>query len=177
MKREGFKYSQIKEELGVSENTISKYTSDIPAQRGRRTSPARPKPRIQSQSTDPVGYSTKRMHHEITKEVAMEALTKFQQILEVGKPAIDQWTTAAEMRGLDLMDYLELAVNFFEAYDPYIDKLERENRSLKFLLKYLAQRALPRLQRDEDIQLYMAACMVADKEPDPKDVLQLIRAY
>jgi len=177
MKREGANYETIKKALGVSENSISKYTPDIPSVRGRKGSDAKgTKARVQSRSTNPVDYSQKRMLGEITKSVAQEALAKFQQILEVGKPVIDTWENAAERRGYDLVDYIELAVDFFEAYDSYIDKLERDNKALKYLLGYLSQRAAPQLKREEDIHLYFAACMVAETNPDPKDVLQLIRA-
>lgn len=172
LKIAGATYEDIRNELGVSDNSITKYTRDIPAQRGRGRPP---KGRTGQGARSPLTYPQSRMYQRITADVTQEALARFEEIMAVGKPVIDQWAYNAEMRQLPLLDYLEMAVDFMEAYDGRIPRMEREIALLKTALQFFYERAQPNLLKEKEVKWYFGACILAGETPDPAALFAILK--
>ena len=175
MKRQGSSYEDIRDELGVSDNSIAKYTKDIPSKAAHLKTEKKGVKSKGGRGGSPEAYPQKRIYQQITSDITQEALERLELVMATGKPVLDRWQYYADMRGLDLVDYIELSCDFFEAYDGYVSKLERNIQVQAAAIQLLTKKALPHTQREEQVQVYLASCILADQNPDPALVFKLIQ--
>ena len=114
------------EGLGVSVNTLKKYKPDD----------------IEPDNVEEMakGKAEGKVISEVIKQVSEEATGEHARIVVIGKYIKDKYEEVAKMHGLNVEDYIDNAVSFFELNNDRVKDLEQDNKRMEAYLKALLRR-------------------------------------
>lgn len=151
--RAGLTRKSIAEKHGVSLPTVDKYCGAI-------LSEMKKKP-----LQDPFLQAQKEAQRAITSKIVGKVMEATTRSLDVGEKVISEWEDRAEMRNMDLVNYIAYCVSFTNAYEGVIDDMQRELRALEMQNKVLKEYADPAIVREKNIKRYLMHCYMNGYAP------------
>lgn len=105
------------------------------------------------------------VYARLTEQVTGEVLGKYEKIMSVGRDTVEAWEYEAEVRGMQLPDFIEECVNFYLVNHDKFVNIEQENAQLKQMAYTFFQVANPYYQKRDMLKLMiMAKVMGVDLE-------------
>lgn len=151
--RTGMSRSDIAKKYGVDLKTVDKYCKPI-------LSEMKKKP-----LQDPFLQAQKEAQKAITSKIVGKVMEATTRSLEVGEKIISEWEDRAEMRNMDLVNYIDYCVSFTSAYEGVIDDMQRELKAQDRLIKVLKEYADPAIERRERIHRYVLYSYICGHQP------------
>jgi len=121
---------------------------------------------------NPILMSEKTVYKEITKEVAAETLETFNELYAIGRFVAQNYSIYAANRGMEVHQYIELCVSFFEENQATIEEMSQQMEVLQNLTAQWQQLANTRVLRTRAITDIMALGVINGTPLSAEQMLQ-----